>query len=1158
MSRLVRCLGALCVSLFVVNQVVGQPMNKPASAVGVWAFDGDLRDGSGHGNDASTRSPEFAPGQQGQALRLDREARIPDDASLRLCPGLRIDCWVRYTAPLPSGWQEIVEKGNEYMLRVNPENEGGGFGFFLYMDGWETRVQSDKRVQPDMWYHLVAGWDGSMLTLVVNGEEFRQERTGTPVPTDNPVCLGPLPGLIDELRIENPGAAAAGVAYWPFDGDGRDLSGHGHDLDAAEATFVAGRCGQALQGGPLTVPDQPDFQLAAGLRIDCSVRFDELPPEGQIIAIKDDEYQLRVNPAKEGGRFAFFVKLDGNWEPRVAGEAKVETGVWYRLAARWDGLFITLDVNGERTRTGRSGSPQPTANPLMLGPINGQLDELRIENPRFPVLRVQEFLSEQPILRGGRLEKLTAVVRNHGSQAEDCVIRLDLTDGTECLTPVEQTLGTLACGESKSVEWTVRGMPQTTGIASLRLTGTGFPPVLSRRALPFFAAKDPVSPVGENWPPPRQAAATTYYVDSVMGSNANAGTSPEAPWQDFTPINGKTLAAGERLLIKRGSVINQELTLSAQGTADNWCEIGPYGEGARPILRRNWDIADRCALIDTPDYLYIHGLVVCHAGKGLVVNYRRGGHRGLVIEDCIAHHIEGLYRRNSSGIPEWRDRNGAPGDSLGSSAGIAIVGATAEDLVLRDSEMFQCSWGFFAKGDALTVDRVFCHDNHVHNTSPHPAMVAVRRSYLQNSIFDAPGWHASAGTMGIMLCDPQGFIIRNCIFRNQPDSKSHDEGGIDFENHGNGCLIDHCTFQNNAGAAIEVLGLKVPQPKNVEIANSRFIQNNTATKLGPSEIYIWGRGGGPDVCCSTGSIHDNGYVLNPGIEFFVNEAPNTTRWTLRDNRQFATAAELEQAMPFNNPPVVEAGPEVHTDQLTVRLAGSASDDGKPGTVPLKTTWEVLEGPGAVQFADASQPTTTARFAVPGDYCLRLVADDGEFWFSDRTWVHVLPIGSAVAKAWEFNTLDKEGWSEADLGTRFMEWKDQDWPCVSYPIQYVAGGYYLVSVEDSPNACLLSGENPGVDLSQNPTVWLRFQNHTPATSMRLRFTTADQPDWQDANGASFAVVPDDNGPRTYVVDLSTVPGWRGKLKQFRLDLATGTPLTGTCRIDYLWIGRQPRR
>ncbi len=89
----------------------------------------------------------------------------------------------------------------------------------------------------------------------------------------------------------------------------------------------------------------------------------------------------------------------------------------------------------------------------------------------------------------------------------------------------------------------------------------------------------------------------TYYVNSVEGSNENSGISPEEAWADFSPINGKTLQAGERLLIKRGSVINQELQVGALGTEDAWVKIGAYGEGTRPSIRRNWDIHERCAYI---------------------------------------------------------------------------------------------------------------------------------------------------------------------------------------------------------------------------------------------------------------------------------------------------------------------------------------------------------------------------------------------------------------------------------------------------------------------------------------------------------------------------------------------------------------------------------
>jgi hypothetical protein len=709
-------------------------------------------------------------------------------------------------------------------------------------------------------------------------------------------------------------------------------------------------------------------------------------------------------------------------------------------------------------------------------------------------------------------------------------------------------------GTEKTIAWGVEANTPILGAAEIQVTAAGAPRLMARHPLVFFPSEDGL-PASESLPPTAASAphATTYYIDSAAGSNARAGTSPDAAWKDFTNINGRVLGPGERLLLRRGSVFNQELDVSARGTAEDWAEIGAYGTGARPILRRNWDIDDRCVLVRNPDFLRIRSLVVCHAGKGLIVSYTQGGHRGLVIEDCIAHHIEGLYRPNAHGIPEWQDRRGATGDGLNHSAGIAIAGAPARDLVLRDCEMFQCSSGYFVRGDDVLIDRVYCHDNYVHNTSPHPFLVDVHRALLRNSIFDASGWHASAGTMGIMLGDPQGLIIRNCYFRNQPDSGSADEGGIDFENRGNGCLIDHCTFENNAGAAIEVLGLKSPQTTNIEIRRSRFIQNNTAKKLGPAEIYVWGQLRDPSVCCSTGTVQGNGYVLLPGIEFFVNEAPRLTSWTLRDNTAYQSVAEIDRAMPFNRPPVVDAGPDLRTDQRRVALAGRVRDDGQPAGRRLSIAWELLEGPGRVAFDDARAPATMATFDQPGDYLLRLVADDGELWSSARVAVHILPPGTSVVAAWEFNkNLDKEGWTEVTPGTRLRQIPNPDWPTTSHPVKIVAGGYYVLAIEESHDAHLLSADHLGLDLTGKETITLCFQNHTPATRMRLKFTTEVEPVWDEAKSRAFAVVANDSQCRTYCLDLSTVPAWKGRLRQLRLDLATGQPLTGTCRIDYIWI------
>lgn len=1139
---------------FSSSAIVAAPEPSPAL---VLHFEGDLGDASGRGNTAAGTSARFVEGHQGQGLVTGQEPIVvPDCGDVRLAAGMRIDCWVRIDASHPAG-QQILFKDDEYILRVDPASEGGRLSFFVNLGGMEPRVSSRSAPVKGAWHHVVAAWDGQAISLEVDGQTTRKARAGTPEPSSEPLRIGPIEGVIDELRLTNPRGHQSATAYWPFDGGMADASGKGHDAKGEGIKFVAGRAGQAAQfpKGPVAVPDGEALRLSAGLRIDCSVRVEALPENYQHIVMKDGEYQLRLNSKKEGGRFAFFVFLDGKWEPRALSAEPARPGAWHRISAGWDGSALLLDVDGQREKASRSGMPSPKGQPLRIGAPGLVLDEVRIENPRRPVLRSRAPETQHAILRAGRPEVIAATVRNLGAEAQGAMAVLEAPKGVTIIGPAEKSIGALASGAAARLEWTVSADGAMAGGAGIRMWAPGLKPVTDRFVLSFFPDADEAALA----PPKSDPAARTgvdYYIDGVGGDNASAGDSPEKAWRDFTKINGRTLGPGDRLLIRRGSTINQELEVSARGTATHWAEIGAYGEGARPIIRRNWDIDDRCALIRDPDFLKISGLVFCHAGKGLIVHYGGSGHSGLLIEDCIAHHIEGLYRINAHGIPEWRDREGAPGDGLRSSAGFAFSGAPAKNVTLRDCEMFQCSWGFFARGEALTVDRVFCHDNFVHNTSPHPAIVGARRSILKNSIFDAPGWHASAGTMGIMLVDPQGLIIRNCTFRNQPDSGSHDEGGIDFENTGSGCLIERCTFQNNAGAAIEVLGLRAPQPRNIEIVGSRFIMNNTARKLGPSEVYIWGKTPDPEVCCSTGTIRDNGYVLNPGVAFFTNEAPATTRWTLSNNTAFPTVEALKAAMPFNDPPAVDAGPDRYTAGERIELAGKVVDDGRPSGREVAVRWEMMDGPGRVTFVNAGAAATTATLPVPGAYTLRLIADDGELWLSDMVTVHRLPPGASVASAWEFNTpRDKQGWTEVNTGTTLEELPNQQWPTRAEPVKYVGGGYYIVAVKDSRDAHLLSPEGLGIDVPPDSAVHLRFQNHTPARQMRLRFITEADAAWDERKSKIFEVTPNDNAARAYEIDMDGVPGWKGRLRQIRLDIATGEPLTGTCRFDAIRIERR---
>ncbi len=526
------------------------------------------------------------------------------------------------------------------------------------------------------------------------------------------------------------------------------------------------------------------------------------------------------------------------------------------------------------------------------------------------------------------------------------------------------------------------------------------------------------------------------------------------------------------------------------------------------------------------------------------MRFTEPGHGNLLIEDCVAHHIEGIYRErsNMSGIPSWKDYK-APTGSIPRSGGIMVNGPS-HDVTIRNSDSFQTSWGFVVSGgERLTLDAVNVHDCYVFNTSCHPSLIGVRNSVMQNCVFDASGYHAFAGTMGIMLGGPQNLTIQNCTFRNQPDSDSHDQGGLDFEAGGDGALIDRCTFENNTGPGIEVLGLTNPQPINVEIRNSRFIKNCSEIHKFPTEIYVFGHPNvrDPKIECSTGVIHNNGYVLKPGVLFFQNKSTKElTDWNLWDNTEYQTVEALKKAMPWNEPPVVDAGNDISTVNPVVMLNGNIFDDSNPKSNKLNVKWEVLEGAGPVQFSDASDAKTTATFSKPGEYMLRLKASDGELWTSDILYVAVLETNTTLIKGWEFNgTLIKEGWTEADLGE--TGWVIEDYG-EAKPVKYVAGGYYIVVVKDAREAALVLPDGVGAFSEKEPILEVKMQNHTNATQMQVGVGAS--------KSLSFDVVPNDKQMHVYRIDLSGISRLKLTEESIRLNVGSGESVTGTMRIDYI--------
>lgn len=80
------------------------------------------------------------------------------------------------------------------------------------------------------------------------------------------------------------------------------------------------------------------------------------------------------------------------------------------------------------------------------------------------------------------------------------------------------------------------------------------------------------------------ARAATYYVDSINGNDANAGTSSSAAWKTLGKVNGSKFAPGDSILLRRGGLWREQLNLGSSGAADAPIVIDAFGEGPQPVI----------------------------------------------------------------------------------------------------------------------------------------------------------------------------------------------------------------------------------------------------------------------------------------------------------------------------------------------------------------------------------------------------------------------------------------------------------------------------------------------------------------------------------------------------------------------------------------------
>lgn len=187
----------------------------PDTAVGVWLFEegrgNTVTDSSGKGNDGTITGAKYVKGKFGDGLEFNGAQGVAIDSTPDLQLGNEHTMMAWFYATDIESWRQIIAKNNEYLLRIDPPNEGNKMSSFVFIGGWEPRASAvvpDK----DTWIHFAATYDNSaksdQLVVYVNGERAGSStRAGNPVGNADQVTFGRWGGgsyffgIIDEVAI---------------------------------------------------------------------------------------------------------------------------------------------------------------------------------------------------------------------------------------------------------------------------------------------------------------------------------------------------------------------------------------------------------------------------------------------------------------------------------------------------------------------------------------------------------------------------------------------------------------------------------------------------------------------------------------------------------------------------------------------------------------------------------------------------------------------------------------------------------------------------------------------------------------------------------------------------------------------------------------------
>ncbi|MHC4397513.1 MAG: LamG domain-containing protein, partial [Planctomycetota bacterium] len=200
----------------------GEGEQPDANLIGWWKLDdgegGTAADSGTGGNNGTVSGALWATGKLDGALDFDGEddyVSIPTETDFDITTNITVAVWVKLNSQSTENFMSFITKGHESAWALQRAERTGGVSFYLNgLTSWDG-LRGTANVFDDQWHHVAGVYDGSRISVYVDGKEDTfLETTGSIGTNDWDVYIGAndedvtgasgyryCDGLLDDARV---------------------------------------------------------------------------------------------------------------------------------------------------------------------------------------------------------------------------------------------------------------------------------------------------------------------------------------------------------------------------------------------------------------------------------------------------------------------------------------------------------------------------------------------------------------------------------------------------------------------------------------------------------------------------------------------------------------------------------------------------------------------------------------------------------------------------------------------------------------------------------------------------------------------------------------------------------------------------------------------